>query len=742
MQNQRYLYIILMLFLFVACSPTKYVTDGNLLLEDVKVTVAGDYPDINTKQMMSYVRQDGNSRWFGALRIPLGTYSLAGRDSAKWINRMLKSMGEAPVIYDSVKTSLTCRDLRAELQNKGYLNAMVTATKINTTSKKASVLYTLYPGKPFYISGIKYDINDQQIAEQLKRSKSKSLLVDSMQFNVNTLNEERKRITDILTNNGYYKFHKDYIYYNVDTISGSDKINVSLNIMPYRANNNAVTDTLHPLYTIGNITYVPGVSADGTVDNRMRLRHGVYLRNTKLVEGKPYSARALQDTYKNFGSLAAVRYTNITFNERPGNILDCNIQVSTNKPSSISFEPEGTNTAGDLGAAASLTYQNRNVFKGSEMLSFQVRGAYEAIRGLEGYANSNFVEYAAEGRLSFPRFLLPFFDHNFLQRANMNTEISLIYDNQSRPEYSRRVLNSALRYKWGNAGHNDRYQVDLIDLSYVYMPWISEKFREDYLEDNNNRNAILRYNYENMLIMKLGVGYSYSNDKMALKVNAESAGNFLAGVAKTFNTHRNSLGQYKVMNIAFAQYAKVDFDYARYFKLDYNSQLVFHAALGIAYPYGNSKILPFEKRYFSGGANNVRGWSVRELGPGKFRGNDGNIDFINQTGDMKMTLNMEYRAHLFWKFNGAVFVDAGNIWTLRNYEDQPGGQFDIVDFWRQIAVGYGLGVRLNFDYFIVRFDFGMKAINPAYDDVRRHYPVIHPDFGRDFAFHFAVGYPF
>ncbi len=166
-----------------------------------------------------------------------------------------------------------------------------------------------------------------------------------------------------------------------------------------------------------------------------------------------------------------------------------------------------------------------------------------------------------------------------------------------------------------------------------------------------------------------------------------------------------------------------------------------HAALGVAVPYGNSNILPYEKRYFSGGANSVRGWSVRELGPGSFQGHDGRIDFINQTGDIKLDLNVEYRTHLFWKLDGAAFIDAGNIWTIRDYKDQPGGQFRIDEFWRQIAVSYGLGIRLNLGYFILRFDGGMKAINPSYKD-RRHYPIAHPNFKRDFTFHFAVGMPF
>ena len=173
-----------------------------------------------------------------------------------------------------------------------------------------------------------------------------------------------------------------------------------------------------------------------------------------------------------------------------------------------------------------------------------------------------------------------------------------------------------------------------------------------------------------------------------------------------------------------------------------SNQLALHAALGVAYPYGNSEVLPFEKRYFSGGANSVRGWSVRGLGPGRFRGNNGAIDFINQTGDMKLDLNMEYRTHLFWKLAGAFFVDAGNIWTLRNYPEQEGGQFHLDNFYEQIAVAYGAGLRLNFSYFILRFDMGMKAVNPAYENAKEHWAIIHPRLSRDFAFHFAVGLPF
>jgi outer membrane protein assembly factor BamA len=441
--------------------------------------------------------------------------------------------------------------------------------------------------------------------------------------------------------------------------------------------------------------------------------------------------------------LGIVRYTSINFREREDEpVLDCDISLSTNKSSTISFQPEGTNTAGDFGAAATITFQNRNIFHGSENLSVELRGAYEAIKNLEGYGGGNYVEYSVGTRLTFPRFIAPFLSSSFRRRINATSELAANYDLQNRPEFHRRVFSVGWKYRWNDQGHHDRYQVDLLDLNYIYMPWISPTFEKEYLDNASSRNAILRYNYENLFIMKFGVGYSYNNNRWAIRANIETAGNVLNWAARALHFHTNADGQYTFLDIAYAQYARGTFDFTRNINLDFNNQLVFHVGLGIAYPYGNSTILPFEKRYFSGGANSVRGWSVRSLGPGKFVGTDGRIDFINQTGDMKLDLNVEYRAKLFWKFSGALFIDAGNIWTLREYDEQPGGQFKFSEFFEQLAASYGLGVRLNFDFFIVRFDMGMKAVNPAYSDNVGHFPLLHPKFSRDFAFHFAVGLPF
>ena len=722
-----------------ACSETKYVPDGMYLLDGVKVRVDGDhYDDVNVGQLKGYVRQRGNARWFSSVKLPLHVYSLSGRDTTKWMNRLLRNMGEPPVLLDTALASLSCRDIRQSLRNSGYLDAEVEMLPI-THGKKVTTNYMLQPGRAYYVGQVNYRIDDPQINQLLALDDlTRRGIRSGQQFNVALLDQERKRLTQMLTDNGYFRFHKDNITFMADTSANSQQVDVTLWLRTFR--NSQMADTLHSRYRVASVSYESGNPKDSVI----HLRKGILEECTHFDPGDYYSATALRNTYNHFGRLGAVRYTNIAFTEHPDTaLLDCVIQLQTNKPSTLSFQPEGTNTAGDLGAAASLTYQNRNLFRGSENLTIELRGAYEAIRGLEGYSNQDFLEYSLETRLQFPRFIVPFLSKQVRRNSNATSEVSLLYDLQNRPEFHRRVVSTTWRYKWQQQNKRHQYQLDMLDLNYVFMPWISETFRKLYLDDVTSRNAILRYNYEDLFITKIGFGYGYNNGQTALKTNLETSGNLLGLGSRIFGAEKDSRGQYNVFNIAYAQYVKADIDLTRSLQLDYNNQLVFHLGLGVAYPYGNSSVLPFEKRYFSGGANSVRGWSVRRLGPGKYKGRDGRIDFINQTGDMKLDLNAEYRTHLFWKLGGALFVDAGNIWTLREYKEQPGGQFTLKDFPSQIAVGYGMGLRINFDYFIVRFDLGMKAINPAYEeDDSEHYPLLHPRFSRDYAFHFAVGLPF
>ncbi len=717
-----------------ACSTAKYIPENEYLLD--KVEIKSNDKDFDPSQLEQYVRLRGNSKWFSLFKIPLGIYAMSGRDSTKWVNRTLKRVGEAPVLYDTVQAMVTQRDLLTALQNMGYMNAKVNHS-VKVKKKKLKAIYTLEPGRPFVIRNMTYDIQDQNILDILAENDSANLVLHSgSPFTINGLDRERSRISSLLLDRGFYKFHKEFIRFEADTMRGSRLVDVTMHILKYQEHSQ-MPETEHPRYTIANIDYL---CADSTTSH---IRQSVLEGSTAIQVGEPYKASAVQRTYNNFSRLSAIRFTNLRFTEREEEgMLDCHVNYGLNKPSTISFQPEGTNTAGDLGAAATLTYQNRNLFHGSELLSVSLRGAFEAITGLEGYQNEDYVEYGAETKILFPRFVAPFLSKDFKREVNASSELSFSYNLQNRPEFHRRVVSAGWRYRWEKPRDKWTFKWDAIDLNYIYMPWISSTFKQQYLDSVSNRNAILRYNYEDLFIIRTGFGLTYNNGLHAIKANVELGGNLLRLAASLMDFNRNRDGQYVLFNIAFAQYVKGDFDYTKVFHLDNQNSFVVHAGLGIAYPYGNSRVLPFEKRYFSGGANSVRGWRVRGLGPGSFKGSHGAIDFINQTGDMKLDLNMEYRAHLFWKLGVALFVDAGNIWTLRAYDEQPGGQFKFSEFWRQLAVGYGMGFRFNFDYFILRFDMGMKAVNPAYKEGDEHYPIAHPKLSRDFTFHFAVGLPF
>lgn len=711
---KRYSYIpFSILLLTTACSTGKYVQEGEYILD--KVAVVSDQSDYNAAPLSQYVRQKEKPKLFSLFRNPFS---------------------RKPVIYDTLQARLSCQDLMTAMQNEGYMNAGV-SLYTETKGKKLKATYLLHPGQPFLIGKVNYDIQDEGIQQLLHLDQTDNQQIKpGMRFTVETLDNERKRIAGLLSDNGYFRFNKDFIHFTADTVMGRKDIALTLQLRKYKSNSNS-PEVDHTRYLIRDVLFQSNDS------DRIHLRKQVLLNATAIKEGRPYDASALQRTYNNFARLQAVKYTNIKFAEVPDtNLLDCHIQISTNKPSTISFQPEGTNTAGDLGAAASITYTNRNLFHGSEQLSIEFRGAYEAITGLEGYQDQNYTEFSVETKLVFPRFLAPFLSKSFRRRQTASSEWAVSWNFQNRPEFHRRVFSSAWRYRWSEPKHHLNYRFDLLDLNYVYMPWISSTFKRDYLDNAENRNAILRYNYEDIFIMKAGFTVSYTDGVDAVRANFESAGNLLNGVSKGFGFKTNSQGQHTLFNIAYAQYVKFDFDYTHLFQFDKRNALALHAGLGVAYPYGNSTVLPFEKRYFSGGANSVRGWSVRELGPGKFRGTDGRIDFINQTGDVKLDLNAEYRSSLFWKLQGALFIDAGNIWTLRNYAEQPGGQFKFTEFYKQIAASYGMGLRLNFDYFILRFDVGMKAVNPAYESEKEHWSIFHPKLSRDFDFHFAVGLPF
>lgn len=762
---RKYIYIVVTALLLVGCSVSKFVPEGKYLLDEVHIS--SDNKEIKSSEMYSYVRQKPNSKWFSLVKLPMYIYCSSGKDSTKWINKILRKMGDAPRIYDARVAEETRMQILGAVQNKGYLGAQVSLEE-KIKKNKLDTYYRISSGKPYIISSIDYNVEDYVIRDLLMNDSIHSGLKVGERFDVNQLEEERNKITQFLLNRGYYRFNKDYITFQADTVNGTYRIDLTMNIGLNNMPNSSET-SLHRQYSIRNVNYLMdvdfspnnGVNLDtmsyGGInilyDKKLFLRPGVIDSHNRIVPGKLYSNRDVMSTYSSLSRLGILKYSNIRFVEHLENdsaYLDAFVSLSKNKNKMLSFQVEGTNSAGDLGAAASVTYTHRNLFKGSETFTIKVRGAYEAVTGLEGYANNNYTEYGVESSLDFPEFMFPFLTSDFKKRVNAKSEVSIKYNWQIRPEFERTLASAAWSYRW-NSGRRANHRLDVLDINYIYMPYRSNTFIE-YLNYMDEVNPLLRYSYEDLFIVRLGYTYTYNSagvttqqtakkSSYSIRFNIEESGNLIYGFSKLIHKKPSDGESFRMGNISFAQYVKTDFDFAKNIMIDDRNSLVFHIATGVAIPYGNSKSLPFEKLYFSGGANSVRGWSVRSLGPGRYHGNSGSLDYVNHTGDIKLDLNVEYRTHLFWKLNGAAFIDAGNVWTLKSRYSDYTGQFAFNRFYKEIAVSYGLGVRFDLDFLILRFDGGMKAINPMESGADR-FPVIRPDFSRDFAFHFAVGYPF
>ena len=753
---------MLSLLAFASCSVDKYIPEGQHMLTGIEV-MCDDKDVMKAYALGDYATQQTNSKWFGA-KVPLGIYMLSGTDTTKRACRFWRKLGEAPVLYDSVKSQKVMTDIAQVLGNAGYMKATVDEQK-TAKGKKMKLIYHVHPNQRYTIRQIHRFVEDRDLRAFItEEDTARSLLKVGAPFEVTTLNAERNRIATYLRNTGYYKFTKDDIRFSADTARNSTETDVVMRVK-MQQDNGRTQATPHRRYTIGNVNFLTDLtSPDLPTDSlhyqgynffgqgRPHFRKRLLISHSYIRPQEYFNDSQFRRTYTSFARLGAIAFSNINLAERPGtDTLDCNITVNHAKPHSFGVDVEATNSAGDLGAAISTSYQNRNLFRGSEAFTFKVRGAYESITGLEGYEGSNYFEIGTEATLRFPTFLLPFVKREWGIMHNATSEISLQHNIQSRPEFIRRVMTAAWRYKWNNLNRRVQHRYDLIEVNYIYMPWISRTFKEQYLDSLGKTNAILKYNYENLLITKMGYTYSYNSlgareqtygkNAHTIRFNVETSGNVLSAFTHMVNGKKNKEGQYTFSGCAFAQYVKGDFDVTKSIQIGPNNSIALHGGFGIAYPYGNSDQLPFEKRYFAGGANSVRGWSVRSLGPGSYNGKDKGINFLNQSGDIKLDLNLEYRAKLFWKFSGALFVDAGNIWTIRAYKDQPGGEFRFSTFAEQIAASYGIGLRMDANFFIVRFDAGMKAIDPAHTG-RDHYPITHHDYDRDFAFHFAVGMPF
>lgn len=769
-------FIILSVLILTACSSTRHVAEDNYLLDKVNIEINDSTKSVNATEMSTYIRQLPNHKMLWSIKMRLGVYNMSGNDTTKWWNRWIRKLGEPPVIYDSTLMAASVDQLEKAMINKGFLYADVSADTIrDDKKKKIKVSYKIDAGKQYSLNNIDYIFPDSVFRALILADSDHFVLRPGIPFDRSVLETQRDLIATRLKNNGYYAFSKDFITFNADTTSGSELVDLTMTLNPPYENGPSNIKTHEPYY-IGEIKIITdynpseGLSLEELTgieksavykdliiysNGNSYLRPAVLYENCYLKTGTPYNQANVDKTYSSLSRLGILKFVNIRFlqsrNEDGKNMLDAYILLTPAKSQTVSFEVEGTNSEGDLGVAAAITYTHRNIGKGSETLTAKLRGAYESLSGnLEGLIHDRYMEYSLDLGVSFPKFKAPFLNDDFKRKINASSEFNLSMSYQERPEYTRIISTAGWAYKWMHNRNRNVYVLTPIDINYVYLPESTIDFIDNIAPDN----PLLKYSYEDHFIMRMGFSFYHTNKReirpwdlemqkniYTVRANIETAGNLLYLLNMIFRPRKHvSQDPFKLFGIYYSQYFKINSDFTFLHIFDNRNSLAFHAGLGLGYPYGNSTILPFEKRFYGGGANGVRGWDVRTLGPGSYPNTNSVSDFINQCGDIRLIMNLEMRTKLFWVLELAAFIDAGNIWTIHNYPNQPGGMFYFDKFYKQLAGSYGLGLRFDFTYFLLRFDMGMKAHNPAMGAVA--WPLVHPRWHRDSSFHFSIGYPF
>jgi hypothetical protein len=419
---------------------------------------------------------------------------------------------------------------------------------------------------------------------------------------------------------------------------------------------------------------------------------------------------------------------------------------------STSVDIEGTNTSGNFGVAGNVTYQHRNLFRGAEVYELKFRGAIERLQhltndGVPDYFNTR--ELGVESSVMFPKLLGPGYYINNFERFLPKTVVTMGYNYQKRPEYTRTISNIKFGYDWKST-EDLRHIWNLVDYNKVNV----YEYDPDFIDGIND--LYIRSSFTDHLIFAMNYSLIYNNQRVNtlkdytyLRFNIESSGNILWALSKISNKQfvqeTDSLKTattkyYEVFNTRFAQYIKSDIEISHGYKIDEYNSLVGRAFFGIGLPYGNFDVLPFEKKYFTGGANGIRAWPVRSLGPGTYKASP--KDYPNQTADIKLEANLEYRFKLIAFVEGAFFLDAGNIWAINEKDNREGALFELNKFYKQIALGTGAGLRFDLSYFIFRLDLGIKLRDPS-EPANRGWIIGSRSYqGNDFNLSFAIGYPF
>ncbi len=770
----KFLLVVFIIVMGSGCSIKRFVPENKKITNKYSLDIEKKHEAINASELRALIKPKANSKLF-FMRPKLYFYYRSLKKETgfnKWLN---EHYGEEPVYTETHDLNKISRNLRIYLANIGFFNSEVDY-EIQTRNFNSDITFIIKPSAPYRFSEISYDINDSLISGLVDANKDKSLLKAGSVYNAYVMDDERDRITEILRNSGYYLFSRNYIQFHVDSSFTNHKMNIQVKI------NNIKTPTdqpgefnenKHRRFFIKNVSIIPDFkptenqSFDTTKHkiefwdekrsfnynflyaDKVHLKPSAFNQAIKIKPGKPYSATDVQNTYRRLFSYQIIRTANINFDttdiSKPDNdssFLDCKISLQKSNLNMFTVEAEGTNSSGDLGVRGNVIFLNKNIFQRAEVLRIMLNGGFEAQTISESNGSTgifNTFEAGIQGSVYFPRFFSLVRLNSFNQRYNPTSNLTFGFNYQLRPNYSRNITLLSLGYSW-NQNKQIKHILTPANINFVKVNPTPEFEKE--LEDETNKR--LKEQYSDHMV--LGLNYSFilnNQEKTGLKnfeyfrANIETSGNLLYAFNTLLGSKKAGTGNYEFFGVRYSQYIRVDFDYRQYFMLkNKNTSVATRIYIGAGLPYLNSDEIPYERGFYAGGANGMRGWAFRTLGPGSYNGTNS----YEKIGDIQLELNAEYRFPIYSFLYGGFFVDFGNIWTYNQSETFPNGQFKFNRFYKEIASDLGFGFRLDFQFFIFRIDFAAPIINPAFPEGHRwRFDYLQL---RDIIGNFGIGFPF
>lgn len=724
-----------------------------------------------------------------------------GKDTVEYkpcgIERRMKN-GEPIILLDTNLTASSVEQLNLYLIKKGYFHNTVHDSIIyNEKKKTATVWYVIETNEPYTIRHIELDINDNVMEKYVGFYQKQSLLDSGDVFDIDILEKERSKMTTYLRDRGYHFFTKDFISFDVDSSLALNQVDIVIkfeNILKKSPlNPDEFIEVTHKRYQISNIIVNTDYDAflgdeianyDSSSYNGITfLYQGELMYSPKLLSqfvfvsnGEIYRQKDIESTLRRFNSSGVFNSVSIRYEVNPYDplALDCYIRLRPAKRQSFSMQADGTYKGGNYGIRGNISYSNRNTFKGAELFKVSISGSIEEqplfsnVESEEGgvvqqvTSTFNTAEFGPQISLHFPKFLLPIAPDRFKKTFQPTTVLSALVNFQARPDYQRNIQSYSWSYEWGKEniekGSNVFHRYQLLEFSTWDIKNEAQEFL-DYLDNLNN--AALSSSFLDHIILGSRYSMTYNtqlfhsgNQKLFLQANFGAAGLILRSIHQLMDKNdwlgvrQDTLGQYSLNQIPYSQYVRGEGDLRFYHSFNQSSKVVLRAAGGIGIPYGNAQALPFEKSFFTGGANTLRAWRARTIGPGSYSA-IGVEHVPDKIGDIMLEGNVEYRFDMLGFFEGALFLDVGNIWILAEDTNRPGAQFS-TDFWKEFAIGGGFGARFDFDFFIIRLDLATQLHDPRLPEGQRwawsgkdgyNETYGHP-YTWNFNFNFGIGYPF